>query len=47
MESVFHTVTSCQDPCGLNTGISYPLANGAGDFDSGQLGLGHPGRWAG
>lgn len=42
MVSVFHTVTACKDPCGLNTGISYPLANGAGHFDSGQLGLGLP-----
>src|ERR1700721_1195650 len=42
MASIFHTVTSCQSPCGLNTGISYPLANGAGGFDSGQLGLGTP-----
>ena len=42
MMSIFHTVTSCQSPCGLNTGISYPLANGAGGFDSGQLGLGTP-----
>ena len=37
-------MTSCQNPCGLNTGISYPLANGAGDFDSGQLGIGDPGN---
>ena len=42
LASVFHTVTSCQNPCGLNTGISYPLANGAGGYDSGQLGLGTP-----
>ncbi|HEY1566673.1 MAG TPA: hypothetical protein VGF68_06625 [Solirubrobacteraceae bacterium] len=42
LDSVFHTVTSCQSPCGLNTGISYPLANGAGNYDSGQLGLGTP-----
>ena len=27
MASVFHTVTACKSPCGLNTGISYPLAN--------------------
>jgi hypothetical protein len=40
--SIFHSVTSCQYPCGLNTGISYPLANGAGNYDSGQLGLGTP-----
>jgi len=43
MASVFHTVTSCKDPCGLNYGIAYPLANGAGGFDSGELGVGVPG----
>jgi hypothetical protein len=37
-KSIFHSVTSCQNPCGLNTGISYPLANGKGGYDSGQLG---------
>jgi hypothetical protein len=42
MRSVFHTVTACQNPCGLNTGISYPLANGKGNYDSGQLGIGTP-----
>ncbi len=41
--SVFHTVTACKDPCGLNYGIAYPLANGAGNFDSGELGVGLPG----
>jgi hypothetical protein len=40
--SIFHTVTSCQNPCGLNTGISYPLANGKGGYDSAQLGFGTP-----
>jgi plastocyanin len=40
--SVFHTITSCQNPCGLDTGISYPLAGGASTFDSGQLGIGTP-----
>jgi plastocyanin len=40
--SIFHTVTSCQNPCGLDTGISYPLANGAGNFDSTQLGKDTP-----
>jgi hypothetical protein len=44
MVSIFHTVTACQNPCGLNTGISYPLANGPGGYDSGQLGLGIPTR---
>jgi hypothetical protein len=43
VQSVFHTVTSCKDPCGLNYGISYPLAGGAGNFDSGELGVGLPG----
>jgi hypothetical protein len=42
LASIFHSVTACQYPCGLNTGISYPLANGAGGFDSGQLGAGLP-----
>jgi hypothetical protein len=40
--SVFHTVTACQAPCGLDTGISYPLANGEGGYDSAQLGIGTP-----
>ena len=38
LNSIFHSVTACQYPCGLDTGISYPLANGAGNYDSGQLG---------
>ena len=38
-KAIFHTVTSCQNPCGLDTGISYPLAQGGETFDSGQLGL--------
>jgi hypothetical protein len=42
MQSIFHTITACKDPCGLDTGISYPLANGAGGFDSAQLGVGTP-----
>jgi plastocyanin len=42
VRSIFHTVTDCQNPCGLNTGISYPLANGPVNFDSGQLGFGTP-----
>ena len=40
-KSIFHSITSCKNPCGLNTGISYPLANGAG-FDSAQLGPATP-----
>jgi hypothetical protein len=42
VQSIFHTITSCQNPCGLDTGISYPLANGPGNYDSGQLGAGLP-----
>src|SRR5437763_17223356 len=42
LASIFHTVTSCQDPCGLDTGISYPLANGPDNYDSTQLGVGTP-----
>jgi hypothetical protein len=41
--SIFHSITTCKYPCGLNTGISYPLANGPGhNFDSGQLGAALP-----
>ncbi|MDQ6822188.1 MAG: hypothetical protein M3076_17910 [Actinomycetota bacterium] len=40
-KSIFHSVTSCKNPCGLNSAISYPLANGAG-FDSAQLGPATP-----
>jgi hypothetical protein len=42
MHSIFHTVTACRLPCNLNTGISYPLAAGAGGYDSAQLGVGPP-----
>jgi hypothetical protein len=44
MASIFHTVTTCQNPCNLNTGISYPLANVPGGFDSGELGFGSPAK---
>jgi hypothetical protein len=43
LASVFHTVTTCKYPCRLNYGISYPLANGSGNLDSGELGVGVPG----
>ncbi len=42
LHSIFHAITTCQNPCGLDTGISYPLANGRGNYDSGQLGIGTP-----
>jgi plastocyanin len=43
LASIFHTVTSCKYPCALNYGIAYPLPNGAGNFDSGELGVAVPG----
>jgi hypothetical protein len=39
---VSHSITACAAPCNRSTGISYPIANGAGGFDSGQLGFGPP-----
>jgi plastocyanin len=39
---ISHSITACATPCNLNTGVSYPIANGAGGFDSGQLGFGPP-----
>jgi hypothetical protein len=36
----FHTITACKAPCNLTSGIGYPLANGKGLFDSGELGFG-------
>ncbi len=42
---ISHSITGCAAPCNLNTGVSYPTANGVGlgNFDSGQLGFGPPG----
>jgi len=40
---ISHSITACQAPCNLSTGVSYPIANGVGGFDSGQLGFGQPG----
>jgi hypothetical protein len=36
----FHTVTACKAPCNRGSGIGFPLADGAGLFDSGELGFG-------
>jgi plastocyanin len=44
--NVFHTVTACRAPCNRATGISYPIADGEGDFDSGSLGYGPQGYTA-
>ena len=43
---IYHTITACRAPCTGSTGISYPLANGTIDFDSGELGYGVPGYTA-
>ncbi|TML63634.1 MAG: hypothetical protein E6G17_04975 [Actinobacteria bacterium] len=43
---IYHSITSCKYPCTGDTGIAYPLADGAGsdlkplDFDSSELGYG-------
>jgi plastocyanin len=45
---IYHTVTSCAFPCLGQTGVSFPLADGATstgrelDFDSSELGIGAP-----
>ena len=41
--SIWHTVTACRAPCNRTTGVSYPLADGEIQFDSGQLGYGPEG----
>jgi plastocyanin len=41
--NVFHTITACLAPCTATTGIAFPLADGSGGFDSGELGFGPPG----
>ena len=39
-KGLWHTITSCRQPCNRSTGIAYPLANGDITFDSGELGTG-------
>jgi len=41
-QPIYHTITACKAPCNRSTGIAYPLADGAGDYDSGELGYGGP-----
>ena len=43
LAGMLHTVTTCRAPCTGSTGISYPLANGPVDLDSGNLGYGPTG----
>ena len=39
-DAAFHTITACKYPCAASTGVAYPLANAAIEFDSGELGYG-------
>jgi plastocyanin len=39
---VLHTITACAAPCNRRGGISFPLADGPVEFDSGNLGYGVP-----
>jgi plastocyanin len=39
-QEIWHSVTSCKSPCNRSTGISYPIADGDFQFDSGQMGTG-------
>jgi len=41
---IFHTITACAAPCNKDTGIAYPRADGAIEFDSGELGFGPSGN---
>jgi plastocyanin len=41
--AIFHTITSCREPCNRTTGIAYPIANGRVRFDSKELGFGPAG----
>jgi plastocyanin len=36
---VLHTITACAAPCNRRGGISFPLADGPVEFDSGNLGI--------
>ena len=45
-QGILHSITACRAPCNRTTGIAYPLANGRGGFDSGNLGFGPAGRTA-
>jgi plastocyanin len=41
--SAYHTITACRAPCNRGTGIAYPRADAAVQFDSGELGFGPAG----
>ena len=35
---IYHSITSCKAPCNRSTGIAYPIADGAVQFESNTLG---------
>jgi plastocyanin len=39
---LWHTITACKAPCNRSTGIAYPRADAAVQFDSGELGIAGP-----
>ncbi|MFM7270981.1 MAG: hypothetical protein ACKO2C_05035 [Actinomycetes bacterium] len=39
---IWHTITACKAPCNRSTGIAYPRADAAIQFDSGELGIAGP-----
>jgi plastocyanin len=39
---IYHSITSCKPPCNRSTGIAYPIADGAVQFESGTLGTAKP-----
>jgi hypothetical protein len=41
-QRVYHSITSCKPPCNRSTGIAYPIADGAVQFESGTLGSAVP-----
>jgi plastocyanin len=41
-KKVYHSITSCKAPCNRSTGIAYPIADGAVQFESSTLGSAVP-----
>jgi hypothetical protein len=39
---IYHSITSCKAPCNRSTGIAYPIADGAVQFESSTLGSAVP-----
>jgi hypothetical protein len=41
-KKIYHSITSCKAPCNRSTGIAYPIADGAVQFESSTLGSAVP-----